>query len=658
MRNCIDDNALVEFVEGTLPAEDSKRIESHVLRCVPCRRRLIAVGTSPSRIAAAPTAPAGVGAHLTLQPGTRVGRFEVRHEIGRGGMGIVFAARDPQLERSVALKLLHSASANAEQTVQAQERLLAEARAMARLGHSNIITVYEAGTFRHETYIAMELVQGETLNNWLRRWNRSWLAILDAFKQAARALGHAHEHGIAHGDFKPENVLIDESQRVRVTDFGLARWFGESPYPANAELPKSDGASGPENRRPMVMGTPRYMAPEQFAGRPADARSDQFSFCVALYEALYGRHPFYHDTALSLLKVPREQALAPMAEDADGDHGIPSWLHNVIVKGLSPDPGHRYASMRDLLQALEAPVARRPRPWVTTAMAAAMILVCLGGYSLGAWQTQPPLAAMTTPAGGDDGDPAVALEKREFGDPSADRDSLDPLIDGADLHDDDPVMRMTDQATEFGNAGHVDSSASGFITGLRTVLDNEIERVEERLDVLHAFRETMGWDEGDDFANGDEVGDEAGEEAGDQDAGNSEETGDQGQETGPRDPVATVLGDVERAPKRARKNGLRASSIERSINQRWRDLEVCYLEWRERQPVGKSHLRVRLRIDENGQGRAQPLSGLGDKVVRKCVAGALGAVSFPSARHSTVVELKFSLRGDKLSVNTRLQKYE
>ena len=678
MSRCIDDTTLVEFVEGTLPAAQAASVEKHIAGCVLCRRRLIAVGASPSRIAEAPTAPAGVGAHLTLKPKTNVGRFEIRHEIGRGGMGIVFAAHDPQLDRNVALKLLHSASSSAELAVQAQERLLAEARAMARLDHPNIITVHEAGTFRQETYIVMELVYGDTLNQWIRRWDRSFMAILETFKQAGNALAHAHEHGIAHGDFKPENVLVDDRGRVRVTDFGLARWFGGERLD-RAEAKGWPADARPQRARPMVMGTPRYMAPEQFLGHPADARSDQFSFCVALYEALYGRHPCAHDTPLAILKLSRDQALAPLFADAQGQDDIPRWLHDALARGLAPQPEHRYRSMRALLQALAPPLRHGSRTRIAVSMTAALILVCLIGYFLGAWQTNS--TARTTPL--DRQRPiSVDVTEDQTGHPDPGKttpmtgsfepmDDIDPVGRGSRQGmasrvpaepsgrvTDDSISRVlrgmfvgsttangaSDKNTSPGNEvvlplsiheqGDVYSTTvegvgadRGLLRELRQLLDDEIQRIEDRLDVLHNAREAVIWlDEDERDAEGKAL-----------DEGEILDEGDAPDDTDP-----------------PRRNGLRLSVVSRGVEQRWRELEVCFREWRERQPRGRRALTVQLHIRRNGRATVDKLRGLGDKVVRKCVTGALEAIRFRRAVHSTLVRLRFHSKARVLRMTRRL----
>jgi len=223
-----------------------------------------------------------------------VDRYRILRLVGFGGMGMVYAAHDPSLHRTIALKVIrpHLAGSTAFQA-----RLLRESNAMARVSHPNVAVVYDVGRSDGLLFIAMEWVDGKTLGQWLERGPHSWRAIVEVFVQAAEGLAAAHRAGLVHRDFKPDNVLVDDSLRVRVTDFGLVRWSDSdtsltdstSTHPA---LGSSDPVPAPLTDPGVTMGTPAYMAPEQYLGKPADARSDQFSFFVALYEGLYGKLPF------------------------------------------------------------------------------------------------------------------------------------------------------------------------------------------------------------------------------------------------------------------------------------------------------------------------------------------------------------------------------
>jgi hypothetical protein len=221
----------------------------------------------------------GAAAELTPAAGERIGRFVVQQPLGQGGMGLVVSAMDPELDRVVALKLVPTQGSGGSTL---SERLLREARAMARLRHDNVLTVYEAGTHEGWVYVAMELVRGGTLRD---AGARTWRETVALFARAGAGLAAAHARGLVHRDFKPENVLL-EDDRVLVADFGLVSHAVDAPTgsgPAETPLPSS-----PLTQIGEVVGTPLYMAPEQHAGGRVDARSDQFSFCVALYEALPG----------------------------------------------------------------------------------------------------------------------------------------------------------------------------------------------------------------------------------------------------------------------------------------------------------------------------------------------------------------------------------
>ena len=297
-------------------------------------------------------------------PPARVGRFTLIERIGRGGSGDVYAAYDPLLDRKVALKLLRPDAGR----MGGEGWLLREARAAARLTDPNVVAIHEVGELgdgREGIYVAMEFIDGVTLRAWLGE--RPPLAqILDVFVHAGRGLAAAHEAGVIHRDFKPENVLICRGAgggpRCRVVDFGLA-------HVAAAGEP---GAAG------GTIGTPAYMAPELLRHRPVDARSDQFSFCVALHEALTGRHPFGADSP----DATGERVLARVvARDiSPGERAAPAWLREVVRRGLAPEPADRYPSMHALVRELAATPGRRRRRMllaagVTLALASSAITV-------------------------------------------------------------------------------------------------------------------------------------------------------------------------------------------------------------------------------------------------------------------------------------------
>jgi tetratricopeptide (TPR) repeat protein len=314
-----------------------------------------------------PTAPQ-VPAAVVLQPGTPVGRYVLRARIGEGGMGVVYAAHDPELDRVVALKVLRADAAGDPAAV--RTRVQREAQALARLADPHVVAVYDVGASDHGIFIAMELVEGETLRAWLRA-PRPWRAVLATFIAAGRGLEAAHRAGLIHRDFKPDNVLVGNDGRVRVTDFGLARLIG-SDEPPGADAGVDSPLTLSVTRTGALLGTPGYMAPEQLCGDPVDARADLFSFCVALYEALYRVRPFAGGNVAELRASMLQNRLTPPARA--GDAAAP--LRRVLARGLRAAPDERFASMGELLDALDA-AARPPRRGRWIAGAAALVLAAI-----------------------------------------------------------------------------------------------------------------------------------------------------------------------------------------------------------------------------------------------------------------------------------------
>ncbi len=302
-----------------------------------------------------------------------VGPYQVLKLLGEGGMGVVYAAYDDKLERKVALKLIRGA---VMRRPEGRARTLREARALARLSHPNVVHVYQVGEVDDEIYVAMEFLTGPTLRAWLAAQPRGWREVLAVFRQAGEGLAAAHRQGVIHRDFKPANVIVGDDGRVRVLDFGLAH-FGEE---GEARAPVKEGELTDVllTQTGAVLGTPAYMAAEQFAGARGDAKTDQFSFCTALYEALYRQRPFAGDRLDALASAVRGGQVLPLTTR----HDVPPWLHRVVVRGLLADPSLRWPSMDALLVALHPPEARTRWGRVAAVAGAAGTLLVGGvGYA-------------------------------------------------------------------------------------------------------------------------------------------------------------------------------------------------------------------------------------------------------------------------------------
>jgi tetratricopeptide (TPR) repeat protein len=373
---CPDETELTDFVQGLLEEQPLARLEAHLDGCEACRQVVVmlaggdAVLTKPTQ--AGPSSP---GAGAKLSRGMELGRYVLLDRIGLGGMGVVFAAYDPELDRKVALKLLRSDFTAGPGAVEARSRLWREAQALARLSHPHVVTVHDVGVHGESLFIAMDFVDGVTLSRWLKAEPRAWTGVLDCFLQAGRGLAAAHAAGLVHRDFKPDNVLVGRDGRVRVTDFGLAR-LSEGPRTEGAAPPMSPSSPEGMTQQGVLMGTPAYMPPEQIDGNPADARSDQFSFCVALYEGLYGERPFTGDSMGVLARAIRERLPTPPR-----DSRVPTWVRRALLQGLAADPAARHPSMDVLLAAL----TRKPL-WVRWRRAAAVVgAAALVGAGVGFW---------------------------------------------------------------------------------------------------------------------------------------------------------------------------------------------------------------------------------------------------------------------------------
>jgi len=364
---CLSESALFDFAAGAGEPQPRAAIESHLSHCDGCRASLAALvshtARSPEPAPELERTRASATADLPLPRGAQIGRYLVLEHVGQGAMGVVYAAYDPKLDRRVALKLLRGELPEAP-TDPRRVRFLQEAQVMARLSHPNVVAVHDVGTAGSRDFIAMEFVEGQSLRRWLQP-GRRWREVLRVFAAAGEGLRAAHEAGLAHCDFKPDNVLLSRAGAVRVGDFGLAR---------RAD-PAADSGAPLSSRAGTLVGTPAYMSPEQWAGEPPDARSDQFSFCVALYEALFGRRPFGGDS----LQALREQVLRGEPAAAP-DTGVPRRVRRALLRGLARRAEDRHPGMKALLDELgRDPAVEASRSLVATLALAA--LACGAGLA-------------------------------------------------------------------------------------------------------------------------------------------------------------------------------------------------------------------------------------------------------------------------------------
>ncbi len=321
---CVDPDAAAAYVAHALEGAEAVAIEAHIDACADCRR--LVSETARDTFDSEGALPGGI-----LPRGARAGAYEIVEVLGAGNIGVVYRARDTRLGRMVALKSLREgADAAAEQAA-----LLQEARAMARLAHPNIVAVHDLVEAGPRRFVAMELVAGKSARSWLEEAPRSWREILDVFLAAAEGLAAGHAAGVVHRDVKADNVLLGDDGRVRVADFGLARF---------------EEAGAPEKPRPV--GTPAYMAPEVRAGRAGDTASDQYAFCASLHEGLFGALPG---------EAPRRGA------------DVPRRVRRALARGLREDPAHRWRDMAALLGALRAGRRDARGKWVMAASAATAI---------------------------------------------------------------------------------------------------------------------------------------------------------------------------------------------------------------------------------------------------------------------------------------------
>lgn len=302
------------------------------------------------------TLPASPGSAIptdreALSRGTEVGRYIILSRLGEGGMGVVHSAYDPLLDRKVAIKVLR---ANKNEQHSDTPRLLREAQALAKLSHPNVVAIHDVGFSNGHVWLAMELIHGKTMRLWLQDRRRHWRDVLKVMLEAGQGLIAAHNSGLLHRDFKPDNIMVGDDGRVWVMDLGLARSF-EGPSPVTTS-PDADTVHAAEvdalsmrlTHSGSILGTPAYMAPEQLQGRPADARTDVFSFCVTLWEALFGQRPFAGDTFAELAA----NVLTGTTRGTPTKTTVPRWLKLACLRGLRSDPKDRWQSADSMVRAL------------------------------------------------------------------------------------------------------------------------------------------------------------------------------------------------------------------------------------------------------------------------------------------------------------------
>lgn len=323
----------------------------------------------PPDVETAPIRNASESPDSVLEAREMIGRYVLIGELGRGGMGRVLRAYDPQLGREVALKEVRRNRLSSDYKL----RLASEARAMAKLSHPNVVAVYDVEPWGDdELVLVMEYVRGTTLRDWLSDTSRDWQTILRYFVGAGRGLAAAHRAGLLHRDFKPTNVLVGDDGAVKVTDFGLAKFDSSDASDSFSNTDPSQGPASPDGsltETGMVLGTPRYMAPEQHCASELSPAVDQYAFCVALWEALARKYPFA-GSSVDHKCVQPDPAIA----------GVPRTIAEILSRGLAPAPERRWASIDELLLQLEKAANPPPRSlWKSAGVVIAL------GATAGAW---------------------------------------------------------------------------------------------------------------------------------------------------------------------------------------------------------------------------------------------------------------------------------
>lgn len=346
------------------------------------RVRLDEAVTTPVTGKKQPVAPEPA---VLLLPGTVVDRYILVDHLGSGGLGDVYKAYDPELDRRIAIKVLRSSVLDAETALGlSRDRLRREAQALAKLHHPNVVAVYDVGEHGTESFIAMAFAEGQQLHRWAESQSPDWSRVRDVFLDAGRGLAAAHAAGLVHRDFKPENVVIGEADSVIVLDFGLARAatiaFDETPLLDPTEGADSSLLHREVTGQEVLLGTPAYMAPELFRQQAPSHASDQFALCVSMYRILFGAYPFARDSVAEYVKAVESGSVT------FPDPAVPRWLVRVLTRGMAGRPADRYPNVHELLQALEGDRTRKRRRRLALALAIPLAGVAVGA---GAWLFQP-----------------------------------------------------------------------------------------------------------------------------------------------------------------------------------------------------------------------------------------------------------------------------
>jgi tetratricopeptide (TPR) repeat protein/tRNA A-37 threonylcarbamoyl transferase component Bud32 len=357
---CPNDEVLAAHVAGALSNDDARRVGMHLQGCEACVRLMLVARRSVYGGPTVTQAP-----RESPMPGSVGDRYEVKRLLGAGGMCEVYEAFDSVLHRAVALKLFKLAQIRSQETGAAAKRLVREARAMAMLWHRNVVAVHDVGVHGDQVFIAMQLVDGVNLREWLAAETRTTAEILRVLCEAGEGLRVAHDTQLVHRDFKPDNVLVSRDGTARVTDFGLARRVETEDEAGGGGAPAPEGPDARVTRTGSLAGTPAYMAPEQVTDGRCDSRSDQFSFCVTAWEALFGARPFAGDSLVAI----HSNAIDGNIVRPDGNRRVPHRVENALRRGLAVDPMQRFATMSDLLACLDR--GARPR-WSRRALVGAV----------------------------------------------------------------------------------------------------------------------------------------------------------------------------------------------------------------------------------------------------------------------------------------------